>query len=305
MKSTWWTLLEILIFGTVKVRERLMYKLDGKRAIITGAASGLGRALAICLAGKGWKVGIADVNDAGSRETLDLVTKAGGFGEVFHCDVSKSEAVKAMADHFFTKWNGVDLLVNNAGIAIAGVVGDIALENWERIVDINLWGVIYGCHEFIPRMKKQGGGHVLNVASAAGILSLNDMGPYNITKAAVICLSETLKVEAAPYNINITVACPMFFNTNLIKDLEHSEPWEMELAGAAFQYSRITSDKVAQRIIKAMEKGKLYAVPMLSGKVFWANKRLTPSLYYGLFAFFNRRGWLKPLLLKLARWGLL
>lgn len=282
-----------------------MYKLDGKRAVITGAASGLGRALAVCLARKGWKVGIADINDDGSKETQEMVTQAGGIGAVFHCDVSKPEVVKQMADHFFSMWNGVDLLVNNAGIAIVGVVGDIPLDNWKKIVDINFWGVIYGCHEFIPRMKKQGGGHILNIASAAGLLSVNNMSPYNTTKAAVISLSETLKVEVAPDNINITVACPMFFHTNLVKNMGYTDPWELEISETAFQYSRTNADKVAQKIVKAVEKGQLYVIPMLSGKLFWANKRFAPSLNYGLYAFFNRHGWLKPLMTGMARWGLL
>ncbi|MCX5866785.1 MAG: SDR family NAD(P)-dependent oxidoreductase [Proteobacteria bacterium] len=281
-----------------------MNQLYGERAVITGAASGLGRALALVLAGKGWKIGIADVNDAGSRETLELVERAGGSGEVFHADVSKPESVKEMADHFYSKWKAVDILVNNAGIAISGVIGDIPLENWKRIVDINFWGVLYGCHEFIPRMKAQGGGYILNIASAAGLLSMTNMGPYNVTKAAVISLSESLKVEMAPLNIGITVACPMFFNTNLVKDMKHTDPWETEFANAAFQYSRISSDEVARRIIKAVEKGKLYVVPMLSGKVFWANKRLSPSLYYHLMAFMHKHGWLRAMSLKIARWGL-
>jgi NAD(P)-dependent dehydrogenase (short-subunit alcohol dehydrogenase family) len=281
-----------------------MSNLDGKRAVVTGAASGLGRALALILARKGWKIGITDINEAGSRETLELVKKAGGSGEVFPVDVSKPESVKAMADHFFSAWKGVDLLVNNAGIAISGLVGEIPLANWEKIMGINFWGMLYGCHEFIPRMKQQGGGHILNIASAAGLFSMTNMSPYNATKAAVISLSETLMPEVAPFNIGITVACPMFFNTNLVKNMAHTDPVETEFANAAFEFSRITSEEVAARIIRAVEKGRLYAIPMLSGKVSWFYKRLSPSLFYGTLAFLNRRGWLMPIGLRLARWGM-
>ena len=281
-----------------------MNNLNGKRVVITGAASGLGRALALVLARKGCKIGIADINEVGSRETLELVERAGGSGEILAVDVRRPESVKAMADHFFSAWKGVDLLVNNAGIAIAGTVGEIPLENWKRIVEINFWGMLYGCHEFIPRMKAQGGGHILNIASAAGLFSMTNMAPYNATKAAVISLSETLKVETAPFNIGITVACPMFFNTNLVKDMAHTDPVETEFANAAFQFSRITSEGVAKRIIRGVEKGKFYVVPMLSGKVSWILKRLSPPIFYGTLAFFSRRGWLMPMALKLARWGL-
>jgi len=281
-----------------------MTNLDGKRAVVTGAASGLGRALALVLARKGWKIGITDINEVGSRETLEMVERAGGSGEVFPVDVSKPESVKAMADHFFSAWKGVDLLVNNAGIAISGLVGEIPLANWEKIVGINFWGVLYGCHEFIPRMKRQGGGHILNVASAAGLFSMTNMSPYNATKAAVISLSETLMPEVAPFNIGITVACPMFFNTNLVKNMQHTEEIETEFANAAFEFSRITSEEVAARIIRAVEKGRFYVIPMLSGKVSWISKRLSPSLFYGTLAFLNRRGWLMPIGIRLAKWGM-
>ena len=128
-----------------------MKKFPNKRVVITGAGSGLGRALSLEFARLGWKIGIVDINDAGSEQTLQMVEQAGGKGEVFHADVTDPSAVKAMADHFFSTWRGVDILVNNAGIAICGAVGDVPLEQWKTIVDINFWGMLYGCHEFIPR----------------------------------------------------------------------------------------------------------------------------------------------------------
>jgi len=282
-----------------------MYKLDAKRAVITGAASGLGKSLATLLAGEGWRIGIVDINDAGARETLETVERAGGSGEVFHADVTVPEDVKAMADHFFDDWGGVDLLVNNAGVASVGFVGDIPLEDWRWVHDVNFWGMLYGCHEFIPRMKAQGGGHIVNVASSAGLLSCMEMAPYNTTKAAVISLSETLRAEAAPHNIGITVACPMFFNTNLLETARYTDDWEWDFFNRTFQYARMTSDEVARRIIAAVKKDKLYVVPQLSGKVWWLNKRLTPGVFHDLFRFLNRHGLLRPLLYGLARLGLL
>jgi len=281
-----------------------MNKFPNKRVVITGAGSGLGRALALEFAKLGWKIGIVDINDAGSKETLKMVEQAAGEGAVFHADVTNPNAVKAMADHFFSMWHGVDILVNNAGIAIGGAVGDVPLEQWNTIFDVNFWGMLYGCHEFIPRMKAQGGGHIMNVASAAGLLCLTSMGPYSVTKAAVIALSETLRVEAAPYNIHITAACPMFFNTGLLDDMKSTDPWIVEVARTAFQVGH-PADKIARKLIKAVAKDKLYAVPMFFGKLLWLNKRLTPNLYYNLTARLNRRGWMKPLYLTLARWGVL
>jgi len=282
-----------------------MDRLMGKRAVITGAASGLGRSLATTLAGEGWRIGIVDINDAGARETLEMVERAGGTGEIYHTDVASPEAVKAMADHFFDSWGGVDLLVNNAGVAVAGFVGDIPLEDWKWIHDINFWGMVYGCHEFIPRMQVQGGGHIVNVASSAGLLSPAEMAPYNTTKAAVISLSETLRAEVSPYNIGITVACPMFFNTNLLECARYTDDWEKEWCESTFRYARMTSEEVANRIITAVKKDKLYAVPQLSGKFFWLNKRMMPGTFHGLFRFLNRHGLERPLFKVLARLGLL
>lgn len=272
--------------------------------VITGAGSGLGRALALEFAGMGWRIGIVDINDVSSKETLRKVEQAGGEGAVLHTDVTDPKAVKEMADHFFSLWKGVDIPVNNAGIAIGGAVGDVPLDQWNTIVDVNFWGMLYGCHEFIPKMKAQGGGHILNIASAAGFLCLINMSSYNVTKAAVIALSETLRVEVAPYNINITVACPLFFKTGLISDMKISEPFMKEVAEIGFQ-NGYPADKIAKKLIKAVKRNKLYVVPMFYGKLLWLNKRLTPNLYYNLQAFLNRHGLLRPLFLKLSRWGVL
>jgi short-subunit dehydrogenase len=198
----------------------------------------------------------------------------------------------------------VDLLINNAGVAVAGIVGDIPLEDWDWIFGISFWGVLYGCHEFIPRMKAQGKGHIVNVASAAGLISLMDMGPYNTAKAAVISLSETLRMELAPYNIGITVACPMFFKTNLLDDMRYTDEWEREWARLTFDNARMTSDEVARRIISAAKKDRLYIIPQLSGRFLWLLKRLMPETYYSVFRLLNSAGLLKPLADRLARWGL-
>jgi NAD(P)-dependent dehydrogenase (short-subunit alcohol dehydrogenase family) len=281
-----------------------MSNLDGKRVVITGAASGLGRSLALALARKGCRIAVVDINTEGAGETLEMVVRNGGSGEIYELDVGVVADFDAMADHFFKSWGGVDLLINNAGVAVGGFVGNIPLEQWEWIIGINFWGMIYGCHCFIPRMKAQGGGHIMNVASAMGITSLGELAPYNISKAAIISLSETLSIELAPYNIGVTALCPMFFNTNLIDNTRYETEMEYEIANAAFTCARITCDEVAEAALKAVEKGRLYCIPQLSGKVQWIFKRLNPNFYYRLYAFLNRKGWLMPLLLWMARKGL-
>ena len=124
-----------------------------------------------------------------------------------------SEALAAEADRAF---GGTDLVVNNAGVAVGGPVGAVPLDDWKWIFGVNLWGVIYGCHVFVPRFKAQGHGHVINVASAAGLLSAPEMGPYNVTKAGVVALSETLAAELSGTGVGVTVLCPTFFRTNIL-----------------------------------------------------------------------------------------
>jgi NAD(P)-dependent dehydrogenase (short-subunit alcohol dehydrogenase family) len=277
---------------------------ERKNVVITGAASGLGRAIALSLAKRGWRILVSDINMAGSKITLEMVEKAGGEGETFECDVTKLDDIRRMADFAFEKWNRIDLLVNNAGVAAGGIVGDIPMEDWHWIVNTNFWGMLYGCHEFVPRMKSQGGGHIVNVSSAAGFVSLPEMASYNVTKAAIISLSETLKSELAPHNIGITVVCPTFFKTNLLETMRYTDEFQKMFAETAFENGRLSAEKIAEMTVRAVEKNKLYLIPQVVGKVQWLMKRFSPSRYYKNMAFMNRRSSFRELALKMARWGL-
>ena len=274
-------------------------------AVITGSGSGFGRALALNLAGKGWKILIADINRSGMEETLAMVRKAGGEGEVFECDVSKKEDVQRMADYSFSNGKRVDLLINNAGVVSCGFVGDIPLEDWIWCVGINFWGMLYGCHSFIPGMKKQGGGHIINVASSAGLFSLMELGPYNVTKAAVISLSETMRQELVPHKIGVTVSCPMFFNTHLLDNMRYQDQFQNEFAHSAFKHSRLSAEEVARRTIRAYEKNKLYVIPQFTGKYYWILKRLSPSIFYSIISYAMKKDYGEKLALFLTRIGMM
>ncbi|MEA3470696.1 MAG: SDR family oxidoreductase [Thermodesulfobacteriota bacterium] len=277
---------------------------ERKNAVITGAASGLGREIAISLAKRGWRILISDINMDGSEITRGMVEKAGGAGETFECDVTKLEDVRRMADFAFEKWMRIDLLVNNAGVAAGGFVGDISMEDWHWIMNINFWGMLHGCHEFVPRMKSHGGGHIVNVSSSAGFVSLPEMASYNVTKAAIISLSETLKSELAPHNIGVTVVCPTFFNTNLLKTMRYTDEFQKTFAETAFENERLSAERIAEMTVKAVEKNKFYLIPQVTGKVSWVMKRISPSQYYRNMAFMNRRSFFRGLALKMARWGI-
>ncbi len=280
-------------------------KLEGKRVVITGAGAGLGREFALALAGKGCRIGITDIDLERAAETLRLVEERGGKGEAMRVDVTDPSAVEAMAVHFFDAWGGVDLLVNNAGVVSAGRVGDIPLEDWHWQYDVNFWGVIHGCHFFIPRMKEQGSGHILNVASNFGFLCYLEIAPYNSTKAAVIAVSETLRTELAPAGIGVTALCPMWVRTNLLETLRYTDDFESELAHTAFANARLGADKVAAAGLRAVEKNRLYCLPHPVGHIYWILKRFQPELFYRVMGWINCRKRGRDLMMWMARKGLL
>ncbi len=282
-----------------------MNKLDGKNVVITGAASGLGRALALAMARKGCRVGVVDVNMEGAGETLRMVEQAGGTGEVYRLDVSRLEDWGTMADHFFSSWGGVDVLVNNAGVTVVGSVGDAPVEDWEWLYGINLWGVIFGCHTFVPRFKERGGGYIVNMASALGLMGLWDMATYNTAKAAVISLSETLRMELSSSSIGVTVVCPTFTKTNFLEDLRCSDEYWSEATYTAFENARMSADGVAEAALRGVERRKLYVIPQPSGRMLWRIKRLNPGLYHRTLAFLTSTGIWRSVFTWLVRRGLL
>jgi NAD(P)-dependent dehydrogenase (short-subunit alcohol dehydrogenase family) len=249
------------------------------RAVVTGAGSGLGRAIAQKLAARGARLVLADLNEEGARETQKLL---GGLEtHVFKVDVTKPAEVEKLSDDAFEKLGGVDLLVNNAGVAVAGEIGEVPLADWEWVMGVNLWGVIYGCHSFVPKLRKQGSGHVLNVASAAGLLSGPQMAPYNVTKAGVVALSETLRADLAKDHIGVSVLCPTFFQTNIGKSSRG--PSEMKsVVEALLAAGKIQAEGVAQLALDGCDATELYITPHADGRWMWRLKRLMPEAFYAM-----------------------
>jgi NAD(P)-dependent dehydrogenase (short-subunit alcohol dehydrogenase family) len=292
--------------------EDLMTYQHARTVVITGAASGLGRAYAMAWAAKGFKIGILDIDMEGARETLRLVEEAGTTGEVRSCNVRDPAEVEASADHFFKLWGEVGVLVNNAGIGSGGAVGEVPIGDWEKVIETDLWGVVYGCHAFIPGMKRQGGGHIVNVSSLAGLISAPGFAPYNVSKAAVVALSQTLKTELASSDIGVTVVCPPVVKTGILDnslriagEIDYDITGEIEVLRTAMEASRITPADIAARTVRAVERNRLYVIPALPLQMSWLNARLAPSLFYGLSAALERRGLLRPIYMYMARKGLI
>jgi len=248
-------------------------------AVITGAGSGFGRALGLELARRGGRLLLSDRDLASCEESARLCREAGATSaKAMVCDVTKIEDVEALAKACDGR---IDLLVNNAGVSSGGNVGELPLDVWRWTVEVNLWGVIHGCHVFVPLLKKQGSGHILNMASAAGLLSAPRMGAYNVAKAAVVALSETLSGELRGTGVDVTVLCPTFFRTNIASSGRFSDE-KIKAAAERLVEGGTTAQAVARSALVSVEKGELYCVPMADGRWAWRLKRALPESFAGL-----------------------
>ncbi len=160
------------------------------RTVVTGAGSGLGRALCQELAHRGARIVASDIDLDAAVATVNGLGSATAYA--VRCDVTHLEEVERLATECDRLLGGVDLVINNAGVAVGGLVGEVSIDNWAWIIGINLWGPIHGCHVFAPRLRAQRSGHILNVASTAGLITSPRLSPYCVTKSAVVALSETL-----------------------------------------------------------------------------------------------------------------
>lgn len=250
-----------------------------QRVLITGAASGLGRALALRFAKEGAAIGIADINLEGGQETLEQVQQLGGSGWVHELDVTQPEQWNALKQRVESEWQGVDVVINNAGVATGDRVEAGEWQWWEWVIDINLKGVALGCRTFTPMMKQQGSGYFINVASLAGLIKAPSMASYNVTKAGVVALSETMHFELKPYGIGTTVLCPGFFRTNLDKTMKTSDPYMLKFVDRVFESSALDAADVADAAYKAMKKRQMICNPHPVGRRAYWVKRFLPFVY--------------------------
>ena len=255
------------------------------RAVITGGGGGLGRALAIELAGHGASVIVSDIQSDAAEETAKLVRARGAQAEVVSCDVSDRDAVFALVEETEKRLGGIDFIANNAGVGLGGPFDEVSIEDWRWTVDINLWGVIYGCQAAIAKMKPQGHGYVLNVASAAGLLAPPSMTAYNVTKAGVVALSETLFAEYKSQGIHVSVLCPTFFTTNIMNSGRGSTTdKENNQIRKWMAKSKVQAPDVAKEAVESVRDGRLYVLPMRDGRMGWRLKRANPQRFYETLA---------------------
>jgi NAD(P)-dependent dehydrogenase (short-subunit alcohol dehydrogenase family) len=244
--------------------------------VITGAGAGLGRAITLALARRQGRLVVSDIALEAAEQTASLAAEAGArkVGAV-RCDVTELSEVEALA----ASCSGpIDLVVNNAGVAAAGLVGELSIEDWRWTLGVDLWGVIHGCHVFTPLLRRQGHGHILNVASVAAFGAAPRMGPYNVAKAGVVSLSETLAAELVGTGVGVTVLCPSFFKSAVVSSGHFADAKTRSLAERLMSRA-IDVDTVAHAALASVENDELYCLPMADGRWLWRLKRLSPRLY--------------------------
>ena len=264
--------------------------LSGKVGVVTGAGSGIGRATALALAERGANLAICDVDDVGLAQTADRIKALGREVLSQTVDVAQADAMQAFAQATRSALGRVDIVVNNAGIGLAGLFVDVPLEAWTKILGINISGVIHGCHAFLPGMiEADAGGHIVNIASMAGYCQAPGMTAYGTTKFGVLGFSECLRAELSVHGIGVTAVCPGVINTAIVRTSKmyglNEDPELREQGIRAFERRNYSPERVAQKILRAVQKNR--GVAPISPEA-WAGywiKRLAP----GLIAWFARR----------------
>lgn len=249
-------------------------------AVVTGAGSGIGKSFAYEISRRGGDVICVDIDLQTAKETAAMLQELGTHAVAYKCDVGNAKAMEKLADSAEDLLGRpVTLVINNAGVGAGGAIGEMSLQDWQWILQVNLWGVIHGCHYFTPKLKALGYGGIINVASAAAFGSAPEMGAYNTTKAGVLALSETLYAELVGTGVNTTVLCPTFVPTNIIENSRVTSKQKDLGAKAMDKLSWTNSDKVARQTLSALDKGQLYMMPQIDAKIAWRIKRIAPSAY--------------------------
>jgi NAD(P)-dependent dehydrogenase (short-subunit alcohol dehydrogenase family) len=267
--------------------------LTDRVAVVTGAASGIGRATSIALAREGCDLAISDVNQIGLSETAAEVRALGRRVRQDRVDVADKERMRAYADEVFADFGKVNIVVNNAGVALAGDFADLSLEDFEWIVGINFWGVVYGCKFFLPYLKKADEAHIVNLSSLFGLVGVPTQSSYCATKFAVRGLSEALWVELQQQGIGVTSVHPGGVRTNIAKSArygnEGSDKLRKEGIDMIERFS-VPPEHCAKLIVSAIKKNKMRLLVTRETHLIDSLKRLWPALPQRVLLAGRRRG---------------
>ncbi len=255
----------------------------GPVAIVTGGASGIGRALAAALVGRGGTVVVADLEgEAAERVAEELRRRGPGHAEAVRLDVRDAAAVAAAYTRVRDEHGRLDLVFNNAGVAVGGLADELTLDHWNRAIDVNLRGVVHGVQAAYPLLLDQGFGHIVNTASLAGLFPAPLMVPYTATKHAVVGLSLALRAEAASRGVRVSVVCPGFVDTPLLDRVNSGLPDTLASRRTRQQVRRVqprlySADRLAQDVLRGVARNRAIIVAPASARLAARLTRLAPA----------------------------
>jgi NAD(P)-dependent dehydrogenase (short-subunit alcohol dehydrogenase family) len=245
----------------------------GKTAIVTGGASGIGRALCRELARRGVAVTVADINEDGAQAAAREIRETGGKAVAAPLDVTDREAVFALVEQA----GRLDFMFNNAGMCIEGEMRDMDFDLWKRIVDINLWGVIHGSAAAYAKMVRQGAGHIVNVASAAGLMPIPTQAAYSMTKFGVVGLTQALRVEGAELGVRVSAVCPGFIDTAMPGNAPVLNVRREDVLDK-LPFKLFPPERLAEIILAGIARNRAIIVAPWYVRSLWWGYRLCPTL---------------------------
>jgi NAD(P)-dependent dehydrogenase (short-subunit alcohol dehydrogenase family) len=253
----------------------------GRVAIVTGGGSGIGAALVRALAARGATVVIADIDETAAKSVADQVAAGGADVSTVVLDVRDAAAVSGLVNNVSAERGALDFIFNNAGIAIGGLVEELTLDHWDRVIDVNIRGVVHGVHAAYPVMLRQGHGHIVNTASLAGLVPGPSLAPYTAAKHAVVGLSLSLRAEGASRGVKVSAVCPGFVDTPLLGRVNSGLPQTETGANAAALARRLgklyEADRLAQDVLRGVERNRALIVAPRSARVAWRMARYAPG----------------------------
>lgn len=260
-----------------------MKDLKGKKVFITGAASGIGQATAMAMAKLGCRLFLTDINGEGLRKTVEVISASGGTVCVARdFNVGDYQSMEAFAKEVHEEFGSLDIMVNVAGIALFSQIEDMSHGDWEKVIKVNLWGVIHGLECFVPEMIHSGrGGHIVTISSTAGLIGLPWHTVYAATKHALVGMSECLRYDLRKHKIDVSVVCPGAVNTGLVKSVEiHADKEVTDKTRSYFLKRAITPEKVAALIIRTIHKRKFMVITSMDIKLLYFLKKYCFPIYH-------------------------
>jgi len=248
-----------------------------KIAIVTGGASGIGRAVCEQLCQRGATVVVADVNEEGAGQVASAINKVGGRARPALIDVAQAEEIQKLMDQTVSEHGRLDYMFNNAGICVIGEERDVSLDHWRSVLDVNLFGVIYGTRAAYSLMVKQGFGHIVNTASLAGLIPATQEISYTASKYAVVGMSNALRVEGANLGVKVSVVCPGFVQTG-IYDASLAVNVDKEKLVAGIPLKIMETTKAARVILRGVARNRAIIVFPSHARIMWWLYRLHPSI---------------------------